>query len=1437
MILTVIITMKYFAALLLIIGFFLINYASAACVYQGSDWTACNEGTPAQIPYNSIASSERRYTLTDCTTGGTIAAGMLCGGQYASHNVPAGHRTRFAYDDYSCSYCSDAGGIPPAMPKPSTQSHAVTAGDSNSNGIIETGSVGGLSFTIKNIGTDTAKSASIDITAMTGGINSEDGSTFTTKTFLIGNINPNSLAYAGPVSFRAESSGDAATYKQAVFRIRFSYTDSAGISKSHTENYIIPLEPAQVCIDSQCSQSDYYESWEYYCQGYDQWRHSKFYDYACASNACTVVSSNYVYEQIVQQQSAACGYADSDMQLLEKYSPVLSMHPNEWYFPRNIESMVEHSSLWKWEAYKPGLFSGYALKQTQVKPNQVALQDLDGKDNTHYLNLEEHSPTGIIERVINLFIGPWKTDPLMFVNYPTDVYGRVYRNYQGRIALQYWIFYPFNDWAPAPLTTFKLIDKVRSIYVFLSGGTTTSLYIAFSVVAKNLETRHEGDWELVQIILDNNGQPADVSMSQHALVKTYKWDEMSVLKNTHPKIYVALGDHVPYKGLQSPLAAELFGNDVDILDDISAEGIKFIDASLRTTLSASELNALDGINVNYYDPWYARAPPYAYKLKKIDDSTSWVRFMGKWGESGAFIPKPFSEPPEIVLTNGPFVSVGPSGPAGQGLRWSDPVAWSKEGEKSLLEQITGTGSNNCIRLGGLVFSSTCSYVSVETHSPVDIHAYDSQGRHVGPNATGGIDAEIPGTLLFLPSDGEELLGISTEDNIMLEITGTGTGTFSLTVHQYDNETLNEQTTAYSAVPVQKGDIAMLNVSQNNTALKLDNGGDGFADRTVFPDATENVKTSGLWHLDESDGTIAYDSGPYKINGTINGDAGIVTGKYGNARNFSGGYALLGDNEKLRSENISIEAWVKTNSASMMSVFTTGRVQLGSAQYGIALIVSNGVPHVEIGTGSANVPFVTGSTAINDGAWHLIQTAYVKKGKQYELSLVMDDKIQGTNFSSQSIAYASSYKESTIGVRKYGSSVDWQFFGAIDEVKISSLAACAGDCQPADNTPPVITIFQPINKNYFYTENLTLNFTASDDSGIANASAKLDNASVTNGQTVSLYLFDLGMHAFTAKAMDKANNTSVKSVNFTVIDDVPPISKATLLGVLDAGGFYINNATASIATYDEKSAINYIEYSLDNGSFVKYSTSLIIKTEGNHTLTFHAVDMSGNSENIQSISIKIKKRAYNTTGTITGFWRFDESKGNVAYDSGPYVINGQITGTAGIVSGVSRKARSFSGSGYALLGDKPQLRPENISVEAWIKTTSTASMSVFATGRVQLGSGTSAKQYGVALTLSNGVLSFEAGTGGAQAIFAAGQKINDGKWHFVKAYYAKTGQHYELALLVDGRLQGVANGNGPILYANSYKESTIGARKYGSTADLKFYGAIDEAKVTDVKNIK
>jgi hypothetical protein len=92
------------------------------------------------------------------------------------------------------------------------------------------------------------------------------------------------------------------------------------------------------------------------------------------------------------------------------------------------------------------------------------------------------------------------------------VYSHVTTDQPGKLALQYWFFYPFNDF-------------------------------------NNL---HEGDWELIQLVFDAEDvrealgkDPVEVGYSSHEGAERADWgeDKLELVERTHPVVYPAAGSH------------------------------------------------------------------------------------------------------------------------------------------------------------------------------------------------------------------------------------------------------------------------------------------------------------------------------------------------------------------------------------------------------------------------------------------------------------------------------------------------------------------------------------------------------------------------------------------------------------------------------------------------------------------------------------------------------------------------------------------------------------------------------------------------------------------------------------------------------------------------------------------------------------------------------
>jgi hypothetical protein len=88
------------------------------------------------------------------------------------------------------------------------------------------------------------------------------------------------------------------------------------------------------------------------------------------------------------------------------------------------------------------------------------------------------------------------------------------RGKPGKLALQYWLYYPFNDW----------------------------------------NNKHESDWEMIQLMFDASSasealerRPTEVGYSQHEGAERASWDDDKLQKRgTHPVVFPGRGSHANY---------------------------------------------------------------------------------------------------------------------------------------------------------------------------------------------------------------------------------------------------------------------------------------------------------------------------------------------------------------------------------------------------------------------------------------------------------------------------------------------------------------------------------------------------------------------------------------------------------------------------------------------------------------------------------------------------------------------------------------------------------------------------------------------------------------------------------------------------------------------------------------------------------------------------
>jgi hypothetical protein len=180
--------------------------------------------------------------------------------------------------------------------------------------------------------------------------------------------------------------------------------------------------------------------------------------------------------------------AASAVQLATKYAPVLRLAAGERYRPLRMEDYLT----------KAVLRSGSPPHGT-LSSSQPTLFSLPVTSAPTYLDIRGAEPN------LSAASYPSIEHQLELARpRPTVYYHLAYQPGVGRIAIEYWLLYLYNDFYD----------------------------------------QHEADWEGVTVVLEN-GAPLGATYSQHQGRKWIAWSALSATA-AHPNVYVARGSHAAY---------------------------------------------------------------------------------------------------------------------------------------------------------------------------------------------------------------------------------------------------------------------------------------------------------------------------------------------------------------------------------------------------------------------------------------------------------------------------------------------------------------------------------------------------------------------------------------------------------------------------------------------------------------------------------------------------------------------------------------------------------------------------------------------------------------------------------------------------------------------------------------------------------------------------
>ena len=261
-------------------------------------------------------------------------------------------------------------------------------------------------------------------------------------------------------------------------------------------------------------------------------------------------------------------------QTANDYAPIFYFESEETCYPIDAEFQITHSYLYEVDNSIP----------ISTNPSILDLSSYFSDDyKYYYLDNQEGSPNSF-DKIISDSKN-WES------NNGNTVFYRTYNDFSsGDFIIQYWMFYAFN-----------------------SGELN----------------KHEGDWEMVQIVF-TSGEPSWVAYSQHHSGQKISWNKVEKEGN-HIKVYVARGSHANY--LRS------FSGKLGISNDyVGANG---------KVLKLGDYSLVDS------------------------DTQDWLNYRGRWGECGA--------DSTMFASAEALGSNGPEGPKyrEESAIWDNPVYWGQ----------------------------------------------------------------------------------------------------------------------------------------------------------------------------------------------------------------------------------------------------------------------------------------------------------------------------------------------------------------------------------------------------------------------------------------------------------------------------------------------------------------------------------------------------------------------------------------------------------------------------------------------------------------------------------------------------------------------------------------------------------------------------------------
>ena len=221
----------------------------------------------------------------------------------------------------------------------------------------------------------------------------------------------------------------------------------------------------------------------------------------------------------------------------------------------------------------------------------------------------------------------------------------------------------------------------------------------------------------------------------------------------------------------------------------------------------------------------------------------------------------------------------------------------------------------------------------------------------------------------------------------------------------------------------------------------------------------------------------------------------------------------------------------------------------------------------------------------------------------------------------------------------------------------------------DQVPPttMIDLTSTPGLDDWYVSNVIVTLTATDDLlGVAKTAYSLNEAPwipYTDPFTITTE----GINTVYYNSTDHAGNVEATQLESIKIDKEPPTTLISLSDSLELESWYLSNVTVTLTATDATSGVAETKYCLDGSTWIPYTESFNITTEGSTTVYYNSTDHAGNVEATNTATFKIDKSLPITTISLTDTPGLD----------GWFLSNVTVTLTAtDTTSGVAKTAYSL-----------------------------------------------------------------------------------------------------------------------------------------------------------------